>query len=377
VGTVQFKIYSPLRNLRHVSVLRGAALFSLGVALSLAAGGQSQLVNEENLRDAIVGRRIFAPIELNSLDLNRDGKLDVTDLTYHLFRLTNAVPSVSFLEYTTRVVEGGGEIQIDLVLTKPFPFPMDVSYTISGTATHGPKASGGDFTTGGFQPVTSSGIVTFPADATTATLTLFVTDDAVMEGTEVINLTLSGGSLLTYFLGAQQSHIVYLNDNDGLWTAGLEFSEGAGYLGFEMEIIQDEGEFSGRVLANAGVVPMPDEFDPGRSGEDGWAAQFFSAKNALRIEIGPLPVDSSLSFFKIPYVRRYVLEAAPGVPDYAYDPNKAMGGRAEEVLEPVQSRLGPVSEDLLYLRRESLGRFGLIKHPTSVHVEEVPLQDAK
>jgi hypothetical protein len=360
---------------RRGAALRRAALSAAFLIIAAAAVAQSQLVNEENLRDAIVGRRTFTPIELNSLDLNRDGKLDVTDLTYHLFRITNAAPSVSFVNYTTRAMEGDGVVEIHLVSTKAFLVPMPVSYSISGTATAGAKASGGDFTSEGYQPATATGIVTFPADSTTASFTIDVTDDGLLEGMEVINLTLSGGSIFTYFLGSQQSHIVYIDDNDGLWTAGLEFTDGAGYLGFEMEIIQDEGEFTGRVLANAGVIPLPEEFDPGRAGDDAWSAAFYGAKNALRIEIGPLPVDSGLSFFNIPYTRRFVLEAAPGVPDYAYDPGQSIGGRAEEVLEPVLSRLGPPSEDLSYLRRETVGRFGLIKHPSNVQVEDVPLQD--
>ena len=142
-------------------------------------------------------------------------------------------------------------------------------------------------------------------------------------------------------------------------------------------MVQENGEYSGRLLADGKLVPQPKENDANRAGDDGWLASFAGSKDALRVEVGPIPVDADLSVFKLDYVRYFELDARPGVDTYRFDPLSVFSGEAAETLVPVKSRLGPVWRERAYLTRESRGRFLMGKNPSKVVAEEVPLEDAE
>jgi hypothetical protein len=353
------------RTLLSVSLLL-TALLSLP-----PAHAQSQFVNEANLLDAVLERREFWPIERLALDLNGDGIVDVADLVYHLVFYSHLAPSVAFDSFTSRTFEADTALTIPLAFSKAFAAPVTLSYTVSGTAT-----IGADCTIAGYDTGADRGTITADPGATSAAITIQILDDAVFgEGIETLQFTLTGGDPESYYLGALQTHLVYLDDNDSVWKAGLHLPE-AGYIEFSMEITQDQGAFSGRVLSDGGLISAPEESDPNRSGTDGWMAVMAASGNGIRIEVGPLPVDPSQSFFEIHYNRYFVLDVAPGVTNYAYDPNRVFAGEASQVLVPVRSRLGPAWTARSFLRRESAGTFAMMRHANDVVLEEAHLADA-
>lgn len=351
------------------------AVVLLGIPFHAQAA--SQLLSEENLLDAILGRRTFEPVEQQALDLNHDGVVDIADLTFFLLRSAHLVPSVAFEAGTSKVFEGNKTVVVPLVFTKAFEAPVTLTYSLSGTATAGPKGAGGDFDVSGYDPVSNVGQISVSPGDTSAAIQVTIYDDGLLsENVETIHFTLLGGSLQTYFLGALQSHDLYIEDNDGVWTAGLEFADSSGYLAYNIELIQEDGQFTGRVLADDGVVPMPEEDDANRSGEDGWKASVIGSQNAVRIEAGPIPVADSLSFFQMHYARYFVLDVRPGQSNYQFNADRLFSGQATQILEPLRSRLGPVWPERAYLRRESTGTFGMIRHAEPVSTEEVSLEDA-
>lgn len=345
--------------------------------LSIQAWPQGQLVTESNLADAILERQNFLPIELNALDLNRDGVVDIADLTYYAILNSALVPSASFQSVTSKAFEGNGTVEIGIVLTKPVEAEVTVTYSIGGTATYGTKAEGGDFTIAGYNPATKAGSATIPAGGDSAVIVVTVYDDGVFnEGVESVSFMLTGGGVNSYFLGARQLHTFYIDDNDTVWTVGLVMPDSDGYESFEMEIVQEDGVFDGRVLSDTKLIPLPEPNDAGASGDDGWDARFSAGTGSLRIEIGPLPFDRDLSLFEVERTLSYVLEIGPSFGEYIYQPNREFSGVATAFLEPVKARLGETDQRHLYLRRESAGQLTMRRLPSNVVPQEVVLTNA-
>lgn len=352
----------------------GAAVLAL---VCMEASAQGQLVTESNLADAILERQNFLPIELNALDLNRDGLVDIADLTYYAILNSSLVPSASFQSLTSKAFEGNGVVEIEIVLTKPVETEETVTYSIGGTATYGTKANGGDFTVAGYNPATNSGSVTIPAGGDSAVIVVTVYDDGLFnEGVETVSFMLTGGGVDSYFLGARQLHSFYIDDNDAVWTVGLVMPDGDGYESFEMEIVQEDGVFDGRVLSDTKLIPTPEPSDADARGDDGWDARFSAGTGTLRIEIGPLPFDRSLSLFEVERTLSYIFEIGPSFGEYIYQPNREFTGIVTTVLEPVKSRLGETDQRHLYLRRESVGELTMRRLPSNVVPEEVVLNNA-
>lgn len=345
----------------------------MALCVATVAQAQSQFVSEANLLDAVLERREFNVQERLALDLNQDGAVNVADLVFHLVFNSHLAPSVAFESFTSRAYESDSFLTVPIIFSKALTAPTVIAYEVSGTATLG---SVGDCVIPGYDSVAAEGTIAAEAGAIGASIQIQVQDDAVFgEGVETLQLTLHGGSPDTYYLGALQTHLVYLDDTDGVWTAGLDLPE-AGYIEFALEMTQDHGSFSGRVLSDSGVIPRPQEGDPNNSGPDGWGVAVAASGNAIRVEIGPLPIDPSQSFFEIHYNRYFVLEVKPGLANYVFDPNRLFAGQAQQSLVPVRSRLGPPWDARAYLRRESIGTFALMRQANEVMAEEATLADA-
>jgi len=350
-----------------------AVVLSLLVFTSAMAHAQSQLVNEQNIKDGILKREPFKALERDALDVNRDGVLDVADLTDHLLQILNVLPSVSFAGYTSSIPEGDAMVPVTVLLNKAFASATTIHYTVGGTAAYGPKEQGGDYEIAGYDPATG-GVITVNPGASEASILVSLHDDAVAdEGIESIKFTLSADSEpLAFFMGVFQNHYIFVEDNDAVWQGGLEFEGGASFQGLLLEIIQDGNTFTGSVLPNKGVVPEP-------LGDDGvgasWPAKFYVLNDSLRVEIGPIPVAKELSLFGIPYSRYYLLEVEPGKTPYLFERERVMAGTVTETLEPVTQRLGPPSQEWRYMRRQSKGAFALLKKPLEPAIPEVPLYE--
>lgn len=358
--------------------MRITPFFALFAVVCGAALAQSQHVSETNIGDAILGRQVFLPTERDRLDANRDRVVDVADLVFHMLRASYLAPSVSFSTYTTDADESHGTVGVRLVFTQAFDTATTLTYVLGGTATYGPKSEGGDYTIAGYDPDTNSGVVQVEAGDTEARIEVDIEDDAVFdEGIETLTFRLTAGVDVDYFLGSLQSHILHVDDNDGFWIASFRLPGGSGEETLALEMTQEDGAFTGRVLADDSLVPTPEPNDANRSGDDGWKMDIYTGSRAFRLEIGPIPVDKALSVFGVDYSRFYVVEVAPGRGKYVYEPGSVFSGVATKTLEPVVERLGRISAKRRFLRRESTGSVILARQPSTVATEEVVLRDVE
>ncbi|MCA0447187.1 MAG: T9SS type A sorting domain-containing protein [Bacteroidetes bacterium] len=134
--------------------------------------------------------------------------------------------TVQFSTATSSVAESGGTIDLTVSIANP---SGSVATTVDVALTSG-TGSAADINTYTTQTVT------FPAGSSTSeTVTLTVTDDAVMEGNETLGFTLqnvTGGSSAT--LGAQTTHTLTITDDDNasitLSGSATESSEDASVI---------------------------------------------------------------------------------------------------------------------------------------------------
>jgi len=348
-------------------------MLCLVLIVSSSALAQTRLITKQNIADAILERQTFLPVEMDSLDLNRDGTVNIADLTFFLLRTLNLVPSVSFETSNSKAFEGDGTLPVRLVFTKEIEVATTLTFTAGGTATYG---EGGDYTIAGYDFVAGQGTIALNPGDTEAVILITLADDAVFdEGVETVTFSLTGGSTQTYFLGPGQTHTFYIDDNDSVWFAGADFENGGRYESFRLEITQNNGTFDGRVLSDDLLIPRPEEGDAGASGEDGWDARFYAGTQTLRIEIGPIPIDRTRSLFDTHQTRSYVLEIGPGLGTYEYDPKRQFTGLATSKIEAVKSRLGPRNQRLRFLNCEVVGDLILKRQPSKVVSEEIVFED--
>ena len=134
-------------------------------------------------------------------------------------------PVVSFATESHTAFEGAGTHDVEVRL-KPVPTSdITLAYTVGGTAT-----SGSDFT------IASSGTLSVPKGAATATIPVTIIDDTEGEGSETVVLTLSGG---TGYSVTGSTHTLTIADNeptvffvDGSQTVG----EGSGTHDVEVRL---------------------------------------------------------------------------------------------------------------------------------------------
>jgi hypothetical protein len=111
------------------------------------------------------------------------------------------LPTVNFTLATQEAVENLGALSIVVELSAPSVQNVTVPFAATGTAI----GRGTDYT------LTASP-VTIPAGSTTATITLTMIDDALLEANETVILTMATPSQAT--LGEQTTHTVTILDND-------------------------------------------------------------------------------------------------------------------------------------------------------------------
>ncbi len=112
-------------------------------------------------------------------------------------------PEISFSTVTIDVDESAGTATVTVVLSFATPLTVTVEYATSdGSAT-----AGSDYSS-------SSGTLTIPANTTTASFTIPITDDDLVEGTETINLTLSNPSAEAILASAGNTAVLNIIDND-------------------------------------------------------------------------------------------------------------------------------------------------------------------
>jgi len=113
-----------------------------------------------------------------------------------------SVVAVAFAETASNAAEGVGTVSIPVELTSPSARTVTVNYAVTGgTATGG----GADYTL-------ADGTLTFAPGETSKTVDVAIVDDAVAEGDETVEITLSNPT--NAVLGAPSLYVLTIEDND-------------------------------------------------------------------------------------------------------------------------------------------------------------------
>ena len=147
---------------------------------------------------------------------------------YPLIIAANHGPRAFFASASQRTGEGSGTRNVTVNVTPPPASDITLAYTVGGTAT-----AGSDFT------IASSGTLTVPKGAKTATIPVTLVDDSVHEGSEKVVLTLAGGS--GYAVGSPGTHTLTIVDDEptisfAFASASQRAGEGSGTLDVEVTL---------------------------------------------------------------------------------------------------------------------------------------------
>ena len=215
-------------------------LLALAVFLcALPADAEEFEVTRDAIRDAILNPEAFTPEQLDAMDLNRDGKIDVADLVYRVSEGELAL--VAFQESMTVAYEGGGPVTIPVAYTEGFE--GQVSYAVSGDAQPGEdyQSLPGALTLNGSG---QAGIEVNLIDD----LEITVDEDGVpITRTLTIDLVSGDGYDPNYIT----SHTVIIVDNDAYW-AGSAYDGRAGW-NFTLAVARDASGDVAATLSSDGV----------------------------------------------------------------------------------------------------------------------------
>jgi len=204
----------------HVTIKTWVILLTVIPVLFLPshrlAIAQSTGVTEKEIRDAILGR---IELDLDRMDLNDDGKVDVSDVVY--FLRTNDV--ANFLEARSEIDETCGICNVVVNFSRPFTGIL--RYTIGGTATENEDYSA------------LTGLVEI--NGRSATIQVAIISDTVFEGNETIELSLL--TSMDYLLGMDRTHTITLRDNPFESSADYIFILSTETLGVEGDTTNRQG----------------------------------------------------------------------------------------------------------------------------------------
>lgn len=175
-----------------------------------------EAVTENEIRDAILNR---TGVDLNTMDLNEDDKVDVADVVnfHHLYCIAN------FTEAESEINETAGTYNVVLNFTQPIT--GTVKYTVGGTATEDE-----DY-------VALPGSVA--VDGSSATIEVSVMSDTIFEGDEIIKIALLPSE--EYLLGTERTHSIKIKDNPFESSTDYIFILSSKTLGVEGDTTDQQG----------------------------------------------------------------------------------------------------------------------------------------
>jgi Ca2+-binding RTX toxin-like protein len=136
-------------------------------------------------------------------DIDSDGDLDAfignSDGTIHYYQAGTPIVSIAA---GTSASEAGGTGSFTLTLSEPATDDLTVSYTVGGSATNGT-----DYTA-------LTGTATFASGATTATINVVATNDAIIDPNESVTVTLTDGASYDVATTPADTATVTIADND-------------------------------------------------------------------------------------------------------------------------------------------------------------------
>lgn len=207
------------------------------------AFGWPEIATEENLRDAILEKDLnrFSSMDLELMDLNHDGCLDVADLIYYLKTEQIELPIITFDSRQTETYEGAGEVLIQITFS--MTYVGRIKYRENGED-HYTEVSGSQ-----------------------GTLIVSNYDDAVRSTqAKMVDLEILYDSDLAYVPGIESLHSVVIHENDSLWNGTIhndvysnvndEMMDTSINIHFQLEIIQNGGMVNASVFTDGnGIIP--------------------------------------------------------------------------------------------------------------------------
>lgn len=248
----------------------------------------------ENIRDAILGTQTFTQDELNAMDIDGNGLVDVADM----ISLLN--PEFLFKDSTSLIEEG---TETTVVFYLPTIYNGTVNYTIAGTADNG------------LDYVSLNGAIT--VNGSSVSIPVQTIDDIEQETMETIVITLDGNGLE---LGPVQQFVVSIDDNDILWKGNISTQNML--VGFDLVLLQENSNYTAIINSDGlGVIP---------AGE--WTVAAEVTPTTFSCVIGPIDTLPEATPFNIPMTRTITLESAPAsYPDDILEA-EIIAGRMEDLV---------------------------------------------
>ena len=299
-------------------------LFLCLLFLSIGAMAQDE-PTLENIRDAILGAQTFTQDELNGMDIDGNGLVDVSDM----ISLLN--PEFMFKGSTSLIEEGS---ETTAVIYLPTIYSGTVNYTIEGSAVNGQ-----DYVSlNGFRSINGSSV----------SIPIETIDDTDQEGMETIIITIDTVEGNWLELGPVLQYVVTIQDNDTLWKGKMSTQNMV--VGFDLVLLQEDSSYTAVVNSDGlGIIP---------AGE--WPATAEVTASLFRCVIGPIDMLPEATPFDVPMARTLTLESAPdSYPDDVLNAEIIIG-RMEETIS--------VGEDREYMNltgaKSISGNFALVKGVT-------------
>jgi hypothetical protein len=257
----------------------------------------------QDIRDAILGTGSFTQDELNALDINKDGQIDVADM----ISLLN--PEFMFKDSSARITEGD---EINVVFYLPTLYSGTVQYSIGGTATNGQDYE------------SLSGAISI--NGSSVNIPISTIDDLELEEMETIIITLEVGEDDLLELGPTQQYTVFINDNDAVWSGNLSTQNMT--VGFDLTLLREGSSYTAILNSDGrGVIP---------AGE--WDVSVQVTPTSFMCVLGPIATAPETTPFNVPIERTITLEADPSVyPDDVLD-YTAIAGRMKETVSVGEGR---------------------------------------
>lgn len=291
---------------------------------------QSDLQTEQLAQDVLLEKQVPTDMELQQLDLNQDGVVDVADLV----QVDSMLPPIAgFVLPLSTIDESMGTARINVNFDRSFTGSL--AYSVDGTP----------------QNVSASGL--------TAEIAIPVADDWNIEDGKIMNITLapSTDSPPHYYIGVPHEHTLYVSDNDVVWSGRL-YVRGLS-SGVDIEITENLNTYQA-TLKSDGYEGIPSGI---------WPATVQVGDSSFECEIGPIPIDPSDSLLNTDFNRTIVLRSNPATdPDHTFNPDVSISGSMSDTfvtLTPNQA----------HLNRTILGTFALIRGISGVPVYEAELTD--
>lgn len=274
--------------------------------------------------------------ELNALDTNGDGVLDVADV------ISVGEVRVGFETGMSQWLEGSETPSVPLAMSAPFF--GEVGYTISGAAMDqgAVQAAGGEVVS-----------IPLPRD-----------DDAEVEAARVYQIAIDG-SRGSYGLGRISLHSAIVEDDDSVWLGSFE-SNGLA-VHFELQLMQEGGVLSGVLVTDGfGIIPRAEGTEVGETSE--WPLTELSlSAEGFYAKVSGLPIPEGTTQIGGLMFRELVLEASLDEAAHSIEPDAAIIGSVTERI---------TAPDRPYLDREITGRFTLRKAVPEIGGEAPTLVDA-